>query len=91
MYDQVKAFENNQKDMPLNKEGDVAHYIRKLHYILMRPTPVRVSGPDRAVDHVTDLSIIKQSVLFNEIKASVSAFRVAQMARVSFTDYISSI
>ena len=61
--------------------------LRNLYYILNRPTPVRVKDQK----HVTDLSIIRQSLLFQDRKATVITCKIAEIAQLNFIDYIACI
>ena len=40
------------------------------------------------LDHLTDLSIIKQFVLFSDTNASESAYKVAALSKLHIADYI---
>lgn len=50
-----------------------ADFLRNLLSTLDKPTPLSVKDEK----HLTDMSIMRQSLLFSERKASVSAYKVS--------------
>lgn len=62
-------------------------YLRLLYYVLARPTPVRVVQSD----YLTDLSMIRQSLLFSDRKATVTGYKIAMIAELKLNDYIACI
>ena len=62
-------------------------YLRLLYYVLARPTPVRVVQSE----YLTDLSMIRQSLLFSDRKATVTGYKIAMIAELKLNDYIACI
>ena len=58
-----------------------------MNYILDRPTPVRV----KEQEHLTDLSVLKHCLLFNDRKACLSAYKIGEFLTMNLSDYITSI
>lgn len=57
-----------------------------------KPTPVRVLDSEQNVTILTDLSIVKQALLFSDSKARVSLFNLAELAGYfNLADYITCI
>ena len=54
------------------KDGITA-YICHLSFVLDKPTTLRVRGND----YLTDLSILKQCLLFGDINASVMIYKIS--------------
>ena len=58
-----------------------------MQYILDRPVPVRV----KEVQNLTDLSFIKQCLLYQDRKASSSAYKIAKVLNLNLGAYITNI
>ena len=66
--------------------------------VLTRPTPVfvrekiekyeRGMGIESKIIHPTDLSILRQSLLFEDSRSTVTIFEIAEIVGMSITDYI---
>ena len=62
-------------------------YLKQLNYVLNKPTILTV----KENTSIADLSILKQCLLFKNIKASVMIYKLARIIpNVKFTDYFSS-
>ena len=87
VYDQVVDIELAEKERSLirqDREGGVNQYIRHLSYVLEKPTPVTV----KEKTYLTELSILKQCLLFNDIKASVIIYKLARLVpHIDYEDY----
>ena len=69
------------------QDDKVAHYFRHLQNCFERPTPVSVEEDD----YLTDLSILKQCLLFIDKKATVMIYKIAKLVpSIDFEDYFSS-
>ena len=91
VYDQLVQMDNPvDTDDVSTKQGSVenfAQYIHSLSNILKQPTPVSVQSDP----HLTDRSILKQCILFHNIKASVMLYKIARrLPEIAFENYISS-
>ena len=60
--------------------------MRRLRYIITRPTPVYADDLEKPLTH---MSILKQVVLFTDQKSRVSMYRLADFFELDLTDYIS--
>ena len=60
--------------------------MRRLRYMITRPTPVYGDNYDKSL---TNMSILKQVVLFTDQKSRVSMYRLADFFDLDLTDYIS--
>ena len=60
---------------------------RDINLLLKRPSPFPVNENE----HLTDMSIIKQSLLFTDTQASIGIFKIAQICNLNLHDYISSL
>ena len=58
-----------------------------MDYILDRPAPVRV----KEEENLTELSILKQCLLYSDRKASLSIYKIGEVLRMNLADYITSI
>ena len=63
-----------------------------LGYVLDHPTPLQIERED-SVDFIVpqDLSIMKQSLLFKERKATVSIYKIAELLKIYLGDVIDCI
>ena len=78
VFDQLTGMEETDEDRNLIRsdvEDGVASYIRHLSYVLDKPTPLRVKDND----YLTNFSILKQCLLFQDIKASVMIYKIAKL------------
>ena len=83
--------EDPEDDRFISKNTSInEHYtqhLRHLCYLIGRPTPVSVVNQA----HLTNMSMLKQCLLFHNIKASVILYKIAiQIPEISFEDYFSS-
>ena len=65
----------NDRTLLKDHDGGIKLYLRQLSYCLTMPTSVSVVEKK----HLTDLSILKQCVLFHNIKASVMIYKLAKI------------
>ena len=89
VFDQMTGMETDEDRNLIRSdvEDGVASYIRHLSYVLDKPTPLRVKDND----YLTNFSILKQCLLFQDIKASVMIYKIAKLIpQLDFEDYISS-
>lgn len=70
------------------ENDSLAWYIQNLKYVLEKPTPVRVVEQAQIL---TQMSVLKQCLLFNNIEASIMIYKLAhRIERIDFQDYITS-
>ena len=89
VYDQLVAMQQGSDRILLreNRRGGVAYYLHSLLYVLELPTPISVvENPN-----LTELSILKQCLTFNDIKSSVLIYKISKLVpHIDFEDYIST-
>ena len=93
IYQRLKEPSQDQSSSFLNENTT-----RIMKFILRRPTPVRVKDDNnqsaigtKRFEHITDMSLLRQCLLFTNTKAMESTFRMARLAMPYLTDYIKSI
>ena len=89
VYDQLKACKHDLKYsfFSSDEHGKKDEYLVRMHYILDRPTPVRVKDNE----HLTDLSILKHCLLYADRKASLAVYRIGELLSMNLADYITCI
>ena len=59
--------------------------------MLTRPTPLEVNGGMGGYRHLTSMSIVKQCLLFKDMRASINVYKLGAAVSLPITDYISCI
>lgn len=72
----------------LDLRGGVKNHKLALSSLIMKTTPIIASD----VNDVADMSILKQSLLFNEARAAISVYKLTRMLdNIKFEDYITCL
>lgn len=84
-YDQIRGLSLSKEKQALSQD-ELELLMRRLRYVITRPTPVFAGEGEKPV---TSMSILKQVVLFADQKSRVSMYRLADFFELDITDYIS--
>ena len=83
----VKETESERSLIREDRNGGLSQYLNHLCYVIEMPITLSV----KENDDLTDLSIIKQSLLFNNTEALIMMYKLAKLVpQIDFEDYISS-